>query len=113
MTMTNAQRQAAYRARQKLTGQRPLPDRTSQLEIELAKLKVRIERLELRVKNQTRRRPTQSSLEPAEVARNAFQVRKYIQTTSAAGRLPSETECMRRTGLTRSVVRYHWPPKPH
>ena len=70
MSMTNAARQAAWRARQKTADQPPLPDRIAHLELELAKMKVRIERLELRVKNQARRRSAETSLEPSEGARH-------------------------------------------
>jgi hypothetical protein len=70
MSMTNAARQAAWRARRKTADQPPLPDRIAHLELELAKMKVRIERLELRVKNQVRRRSAETSLEPSEGARH-------------------------------------------
>jgi hypothetical protein len=96
MTMTNAERQAAWRARRKTAGQPPILDRVTQLELELTKLKIRIERLEQRVKNQARRRSTESSLEPSEVARNAFQVpevhpnRNRFRPPSFANRLRSK-----------------------
>jgi hypothetical protein len=108
MAMTNAERQARYRARHTVVGNRPIPERVTEIEAEVAKLKLVVSRLDQRQRNQARRRTAETLLEPSEARKHYLQVLRYVEEEKALGRVPRKLTCARETGLTRGIVQYHW-----